>query len=223
MSTPETHLLIVDDDERIRTLLRRFLVRNGYYVTAARDAAQAEALDDLADAMELGAEVDRMTLWLPTGPGGPLASSPVVEEPRDAAEPLAPAPWDTAAVGLGPEDMIRLLTECPADGTFGPGLFADGVPDGIGVTDLGGQCLAPGLIDMRVTAGGREEATPEAAAAGGVTAIAARIPSATSIPAAWSRAPSKFGWLTKLFNLPLLLFTRLVLMTLRKYAVHLVA
>ena len=84
----------------------------------------AEALDDLADAMELGAEVDRMTLWLPTGPGGPLASSPVVEEPRDAAEPLAPAPWDTAAVGLGPEDMIRLLTECPADGTFGPGLFA---------------------------------------------------------------------------------------------------
>ena len=44
MSTPETHLLIVDDDERIRTLLRRFLVRNGYYVTAARDAAQARRL-----------------------------------------------------------------------------------------------------------------------------------------------------------------------------------
>ena len=44
MSAPETHLLIVDDDERIRTLLRRFLVRNGYYVTAARDAAQARRL-----------------------------------------------------------------------------------------------------------------------------------------------------------------------------------
>ena len=38
------HLLIVDDDERIRTLLRRFLVRNGYYVTAARDAAVAKGI-----------------------------------------------------------------------------------------------------------------------------------------------------------------------------------
>ena len=44
MSVPETHLLIVDDDERIRTLLRRFLVRNGYYVTTAKDAAQARRL-----------------------------------------------------------------------------------------------------------------------------------------------------------------------------------
>lgn len=44
MSSPEAHLLIVDDDERIRTLLRRFLVRNGYFVTTARDAAQARRL-----------------------------------------------------------------------------------------------------------------------------------------------------------------------------------
>ena len=44
MSHPEAHLLIVDDDERIRTLLRRFLVRNGYFVTTARDAAQARRL-----------------------------------------------------------------------------------------------------------------------------------------------------------------------------------
>lgn len=41
---PEAHLLIVDDDERIRSLLRRFLVRHGYFVTAARDAAQARRL-----------------------------------------------------------------------------------------------------------------------------------------------------------------------------------
>ena len=40
----ERGLLIVDDDERIRTLLRRFLVRNGYYVTTARDAGQARRL-----------------------------------------------------------------------------------------------------------------------------------------------------------------------------------
>lgn len=38
------HILIVDDDQRIRELLKRFLGRNGYLVTAARDAAQASRL-----------------------------------------------------------------------------------------------------------------------------------------------------------------------------------
>lgn len=40
----DTHLLIVDDDERIRTLLKRFLVRNDFIVTAARDADHARRL-----------------------------------------------------------------------------------------------------------------------------------------------------------------------------------
>ena len=44
MTLPESHLLIVDDDERIRALLRRFLMRNGYFVTTARDASQARRL-----------------------------------------------------------------------------------------------------------------------------------------------------------------------------------
>lgn len=38
------HLLIVDDDERIRGLLTKFLRQNGFLVTAARDAAQARAI-----------------------------------------------------------------------------------------------------------------------------------------------------------------------------------
>lgn len=44
--TPETppHLLIVDDDARIRGLLQKYLLRNGYLVTAARDAAHARRL-----------------------------------------------------------------------------------------------------------------------------------------------------------------------------------
>jgi two-component system phosphate regulon response regulator OmpR len=41
MSAPDAHLLIVDDDERIRTLLQKFLMRHGFLVTAARDAAHA--------------------------------------------------------------------------------------------------------------------------------------------------------------------------------------
>jgi len=40
----EAHLLIVDDDERIRTLLQKFLIRNGFLVSAARDAAHARRI-----------------------------------------------------------------------------------------------------------------------------------------------------------------------------------
>ncbi|GAB4558896.1 MAG: response regulator [Ruegeria sp.] len=41
MSDVDAHLLIVDDDERIRDLLKKFLMRSGFLVTAARDAAHA--------------------------------------------------------------------------------------------------------------------------------------------------------------------------------------
>ncbi|MCA8867138.1 MAG: response regulator [Rhodobacteraceae bacterium] len=40
----DAHILIVDDDERIRGLLQKFLSRNGYWVSAARDAAHARRL-----------------------------------------------------------------------------------------------------------------------------------------------------------------------------------
>ena len=38
---PDAHLLIVDDDERIRGLLQKFLMRNDFLVSAARDAEHA--------------------------------------------------------------------------------------------------------------------------------------------------------------------------------------
>ncbi|MFC3119705.1 response regulator [Jhaorihella thermophila] len=41
MTGTAAHLLIVDDDERIRELLKKFLMRNGFLVTAARDAEHA--------------------------------------------------------------------------------------------------------------------------------------------------------------------------------------
>lgn len=40
----DLHLLIVDDDERIRNLLQKFLIRHGFLVSTARDAAQARTL-----------------------------------------------------------------------------------------------------------------------------------------------------------------------------------
>jgi len=44
MTDLPAHLLIVDDDERIRSLLQKFLIRAGFLVTVARDAAQARRL-----------------------------------------------------------------------------------------------------------------------------------------------------------------------------------
>lgn len=38
------HILVVDDDDRIRDLLKRFLSREGYRVTAASDAESARRL-----------------------------------------------------------------------------------------------------------------------------------------------------------------------------------
>ena len=42
--TETPHLLIVDDDERIRGLLQKFLMRNGFLATLARDAAHARRI-----------------------------------------------------------------------------------------------------------------------------------------------------------------------------------
>jgi two-component system phosphate regulon response regulator OmpR len=43
LETDPAHILIVDDDERIRRLVQRFLAQNGFRVTTACDAADAGA------------------------------------------------------------------------------------------------------------------------------------------------------------------------------------
>ena len=40
---PEPHLLVVDDDARLRELLRRYLTDNGFRVTTATDASEARS------------------------------------------------------------------------------------------------------------------------------------------------------------------------------------
>ena len=73
-----------------------------------------------------------------------------------------------------------LLTESDRIADFGPGLFAEGTPEGLEAIDCGGRCLAPGLVDMRVQLGEPGEEHKEtirsaslAAAAGGVTSMVA--------------------------------------------------
>jgi len=76
------------------------------------------------------------------------------------------------------DETGTLLVEDGKIAEIGPGLFAEGVPDGIQEIDCAGLCLAPGLIDLRVQLrkpGEEHKETMEtaslAAAAGGVTTI----------------------------------------------------
>ena len=52
------------------------------------------------------------------------------------------------ASGLDAPGGLLVVGESIAD--LGAGLFADGVPEGAGVIDCDGLCLAPGLVDIRV-------------------------------------------------------------------------
>lgn len=44
MTMAKTHILLVDDDERLRDLLRKYLVENGFFVSTARHAKHAREL-----------------------------------------------------------------------------------------------------------------------------------------------------------------------------------
>lgn len=41
-TVPETHILVVDDDDRLRALLKQYLSENGYFVSIAANTAEAE-------------------------------------------------------------------------------------------------------------------------------------------------------------------------------------
>ena len=101
-------------------------------------------------------------------------------------DPKAGAPEAVAYVNArlldphsGRDESGALLTQGRKIADMGPGLFADGVPEGMTVIDCGGKCLAPGLIDMHVhlrEPGHEHKETLAsgslAAAVGGVTTMA---------------------------------------------------
>lgn len=67
----DAHVLVVDDDERIRSLLKKYLVRSGYMVSEARDAAHARSLISalafdmlVIDVMMPGEDGVSLTRWV---------------------------------------------------------------------------------------------------------------------------------------------------------------
>jgi len=111
------HLLIVDDDDRIRELLKEYLARAGFRVTAAAGGSAArkliESLDfDLAvfDVMMPGEDGFSLTRWL-REQKGPAGRTPVLMltargEPGDRIEGLKLGADDYLAKPFEPEELV---------------------------------------------------------------------------------------------------------------------
>jgi two-component system phosphate regulon response regulator OmpR len=111
------HLLVVDDDDRIRDLLKEYLARAGFRVTAATGAAPArrlmETLDfDLAvvDVMMPGEDGFSLTRWI-RARKGMCGQTPVLMltargEPEHRIEGLKTGADDYLAKPFEPEELL---------------------------------------------------------------------------------------------------------------------
>lgn len=134
------HLLVVDDDDRIRELLKAFLSREGFRVTTASGGASArrllESLDfDLAvfDVMMPGEDGVSLTRWL-RGRSGATGRTPVLmltakSEPDHRIEGLQVGADDYLGKPFEPQELLlrieailrRTTQRAPAAGRFSLG------------------------------------------------------------------------------------------------------
>jgi two-component system phosphate regulon response regulator OmpR len=111
------HLLVVDDDDRIRDLLKEFLARAGFRVTAAPDAASARTLltnlaFDLVVLDVMMPEEDGFSLarWM-RGRAGEAGATPVIiltarGRPDDRIEGLSLGADDYLAKPFEPQELL---------------------------------------------------------------------------------------------------------------------
>lgn len=109
----ETHILVVDDDDRIRTLLTRFLRERGFRVSAAPDAAKALAmLRSLAfdllilDVMMPGMDGFELTSEVRKNHDCPILLLTARGEPEDRIKGLSLGADDYLAKPFEPEELI---------------------------------------------------------------------------------------------------------------------
>lgn len=119
--TTPPHLLIVDDDDRIRDLLKRYLVKQGFMVTSARDGAQARRLlaglaFDLIilDVMMPGEDGVALTAWLRGVMATPVILLTARGESRDriagfeaGADDYIPKPFEPRELVLRINAILR--------------------------------------------------------------------------------------------------------------------
>jgi two-component system phosphate regulon response regulator OmpR len=113
MGDPESHLLVVDDDARLRALLRRYLSDNGFRVTVASDAAEARAAlarfaFDLVvlDVMMPGESGLDLTRALRGEGGVPVLLLTAMAEPGDRVNGLEQGAEDYLAKPFEPRELV---------------------------------------------------------------------------------------------------------------------
>jgi two-component system phosphate regulon response regulator OmpR len=107
------HILVVDDDARIRSLLTRFLARNGHRVTAAADAAQARRLLEglafdllIVDVMMPGENGLSLTRGLRGRIGAPILMLTARGETESRIEGLESGADDYLAKPFEPRELL---------------------------------------------------------------------------------------------------------------------
>lgn len=159
----QRHLLVVDDDDRIRDLLKEFLARRGFRVSAAANAAGARRLlgslsfDLLVlDVMMPGEDGFSLTRWLRSIPGG--AAAPVLiltarGQPDDRIEGLRLGADDYLAKPFDPEELVLRIEAILRRAAAPPPAAAQKVKLGRCVFDPGRGELAADGVPVRLTEG----------------------------------------------------------------------
>ena len=139
-ATEGAHILVVDDDARLRELLRKFLSDRGFVVTTAANSAEAEArlgalqFDLMVlDVMMPGDDGIELTRRLRRTSSVPILLLTARAEPQDRIAGLAsgaddylPKPFEPDELLLRVKAILRRApppTEAPAEIRFGPFRF----------------------------------------------------------------------------------------------------
>ncbi len=153
----ERHLLVVDDDARLRELLRRFLTNEGFRVTTATDAAEARAklrsfdFDLLVvDVMMPGENGYELTASLRQGSRIPILLLTAMAEPKNRIAGLERGADDYLVKPFEPRELVlrirNILQRVPRE------IEARELRFGPFVLDLGRKELSRGDAPVRLTA-----------------------------------------------------------------------
>ena len=111
------HLLVVDDDDRIRELIKRYLAREGFRITTAADGPAARRILEMfdvdllvLDVMMPGESGFEVTHWLRGQPGAkgrtPVLILTARDQPTDRIEGLSLGADDYLAKPFEPQELV---------------------------------------------------------------------------------------------------------------------
>ena len=115
--TSRFHLLIVDDDERIRVLLQKYLIKNRFLVSVAKDAGQARRILDglvfdliIMDVMMPGEDGVSLTQYLREKENTPILLLTAKGETVDRIKGLEAGADDYLVKPFEPKELLLRLS-----------------------------------------------------------------------------------------------------------------